>query len=123
MMDSKSVAETLFEEEDEAFYSKAPTTGEDEAVATEAYNPKLSLAQLRAPQPDPDMDAYGKQTLVVVEDTFTEGNFHHTSERYILTDKPEEILLTSGPNMVTRYVRSKLLTAAQVKAYRDIVGE
>ncbi len=126
MMDGKSVAETLFEEEDEVWSDTktAPAsatermTSRQEKVEAEPHNPAMSLAQLRAPTSDPDIDKL-THTLVVCEAVTPAGIF----EYHLLVEKLDELVFESGPALTTRMVRSKLLTADQAKAYRAIVAE
>lgn len=114
MMNEKSVAETLFEEEDAVWGDETKP-----AVApVEPYNPPMSLTQLRAPTPDGDIDKL-THTLVVCEAVTPAGTF----EYHMLVSKLDDLVFESGPALTTRMVRSKLLTAEQAKAYRDIVAE
>lgn len=128
MMDGKSVAEELFDEDDEIWSDsegaarraalKTQAQGQTAAIAEEPHNPALSLAQLRAPTADADIDKL-THTLVVCEAVTPAGVF----EYHLLVEKIDDLVFESGPALTTRMVRSKLLTAEQAKAYRGIIAE
>ncbi len=121
MMDGKSVAETLFEEDDAVWTdgaTPAATPAAKAAAVSEPYNPPMSLAQLLAPSSDPDIDKL-THTLVVCEAVTPAGIF----EYHLLVEKLDDLVFESGPALTTRMVRSKLLTAEQAKAYRGILAE
>jgi hypothetical protein len=128
MMDDKSVAEELFDEDD-AIWSDADASarkealttqakGQRAAIASEPHNPQMTLAQLLAPTLDPEIDKL-THTLVICEAVTPAGVF----EFHKLVEKLDDLVFESGPALTTRMVRSKLLTAEQAKAYRGILAE